>query len=180
MPDDSDEEEFVYSGTSSDNQETFTVTERRPQTTSTTQLETEANEEEFVYPGASTNESTPEAAKLRVAKPPEQQSHSEPGLSSLSEISLPVETSPVHDHITPPKAQPSPVQLEAIHSAAASGDLRGLQGRFKDIRKAGDFEPFALANDASPRTGLTALHAASSRGHLHIVKWRTPFSLCNF
>ncbi|KAH8106102.1 hypothetical protein BXZ70DRAFT_886506 [Cristinia sonorae] len=80
---------------------------------------------------------------------------------------------PVQENVAPPKLQPSPTQLEALHSVAASGDLKELQARFNEIRRDGDFEPFALANDASPRTGLTVLHAASSRGHLNIVKWCT-------
>ncbi|KAH9940598.1 hypothetical protein B0H21DRAFT_794571 [Amylocystis lapponica] len=42
---------------------------------------------------------------------------------------------------------------------------------FRRAVQSGDVEPFALANDASSRTGLTALHAASSRGYLDIVKW---------
>ncbi|KAH7105458.1 hypothetical protein BKA62DRAFT_612996 [Auriculariales sp. MPI-PUGE-AT-0066] len=33
-------------------------------------------------------------------------------------------------------------------------------------------EAFALANDTGPRTGLTALHGAASRGHLSVVRWR--------
>jgi hypothetical protein len=43
---------------------------------------------------------------------------------------------------------------------------------FKNALESGDVEPFALANDASSRTGLTALHAAASRGYLEIVRWR--------
>jgi ankyrin repeat protein len=37
--------------------------------------------------------------------------------------------------------------------------------------EAGNVEPFSLSNDASPRTGFTALHAAASRGYLDIVIW---------
>ncbi|KAI0091941.1 hypothetical protein BDY19DRAFT_569176 [Irpex rosettiformis] len=73
----------------------------------------------------------------------------------------------------PPKSHPTPAQLEAIQAAASNGDLSKLQELFRTALQAGDFEHFALANDASPRTGLTALHAAASRGHLELVRWRT-------
>ncbi|CAG8779036.1 1883_t:CDS:2, partial [Acaulospora colombiana] len=36
----------------------------------------------------------------------------------------------------------------------------------------GNTEAFALANDATTRTGLTPLHGAASRGHIEIVQWR--------
>lgn len=35
----------------------------------------------------------------------------------------------------------------------------------------GNLESFSLVNGASSRTGLTALHAAASRGYIDIVKW---------
>ena len=176
MHDDSDEEEFIYPG------EPLHVDEAPNDTTEEVQepqhegpdadLEGEPHEEEFVYPGASPAESTPETTPPQLKEEPLLELGPEPGPSTLPTppVSQPM---PIQEQVTPPKAQPSPAQLEALHSAAASGDLRALQTRFKEIRKAGDFEPFALANDASPRTGLTALHAASSRGHLRIVKWRT-------
>jgi hypothetical protein len=85
------------------------------------------------------------------------------------------ESSPVED-TQPIVTQPSlvehdPVQLEQIYSAAVSGDLPLLQDLFQSAIS-GNTEAFALANDASSRTGLTPLHGAASRGHLEVVKWR--------
>ena len=66
---------------------------------------------------------------------------------------------------------PSPAQLESLFAAASSGDLPLLKRLFKYALEIGDVEPFGLANDASSRTGTTALHAAASRGYLDIVVW---------
>ena len=43
-------------------------------------------------------------------------------------------------------------------------------------------EMFALVNDASPRSGLTVIHAAASRGHLEALRWRKyiQFNLYGF
>ena len=73
----------------------------------------------------------------------------------------------------PAKQHPSPAQLESLQAAASGGDLTLLKKLFATALQTGEVESFALANDASPRTGLTALHAAASRGYLDIVKWRT-------
>ncbi|KAF7332129.1 Ankyrin unc44 [Mycena kentingensis (nom. inval.)] len=85
------------------------------------------------------------------------------------------------DHIDaspPPPPQhtlsPSPAQLEALYAAASSGDLQQLQRLFRNALSpadGGNVEAFSLSNDASTRTGLTALHAAASRGYLDIVTW---------
>jgi hypothetical protein len=101
----------------------------------------ESDGEAFVYPGAA-------------------QDSLEPSTSST------LTPSGVH---TP--AQASPAQLEALYAAASSGDLSVLQRRFHISLQNGDVEAFALANDASSRTGLTALHAAASRGYIDIVQW---------
>ncbi|RDB22638.1 hypothetical protein Hypma_010333 [Hypsizygus marmoreus] len=66
---------------------------------------------------------------------------------------------------------PSPAQLESLYAAASSGDLPLLKKLFRNALQSGDVEPFGLANDASTRTGFTALHAAASRGYLNIVTW---------
>ncbi|TFY82597.1 hypothetical protein EWM64_g1407 [Hericium alpestre] len=80
----------------------------------------------------------------------------------------------------PPAAPPSPLpppphatsaQLEALYAAAASGDLALLQNTFRNASEVSGVDAFSMANDASSRTGLTALHAAASRGYLEIVKW---------
>jgi hypothetical protein len=86
------------------------------------------------------------------------------------------EESPPVEDTQPVVTQPSlvehdPVQLEQIYSAAVSGDLPLLQDLFQSAIS-GNTEAFALANDASSRTGLTPLHGAASRGHLEVVKWR--------
>ncbi|GLB33681.1 putative protein present in Fab1, YOTB, Vac1, and EEA1 [Lyophyllum shimeji] len=66
---------------------------------------------------------------------------------------------------------PSPAQLESLYAAATSGDLPLLKRLFRNALETGEVEPFSLANHASSRTGLTALHAAASRGYLDIVMW---------
>lgn len=71
----------------------------------------------------------------------------------------------------PPITRASPAQLEAIYAAGSSGDLDLLQKLFSNAKATGDVESFALANDASPRTGLTVVHASASRGHAKVVKW---------
>jgi hypothetical protein len=72
---------------------------------------------------------------------------------------------------------PSPAQLEALYSAASSGDLSMLKKLFQYSVQSGDVEAFALANDASTRTGLTALHVAASRGYTDIVRWCERFCI---
>jgi len=72
----------------------------------------------------------------------------------------------------PPKRKPSQAQLEALYAASSSNNLRLLREQFRDACQNEDVEEFALANDAAVRTGLTALHAAASRGYLEIVQWR--------
>jgi hypothetical protein len=74
-----------------------------------------------------------------------------------------------------PASHPSPAQLEALYAAASSGDISLLKRLFKSSLESGDVEAFALANDASSRTGLTALHASASRGYIDIVQWCTRF-----
>ncbi len=69
------------------------------------------------------------------------------------------------------QSHPSPAQLESLYAAASSGDLPLLKRLFKTAVKNGDVESFALANHASTRTGLTALHVATSRGYHDIAVW---------
>ncbi|TFK43397.1 hypothetical protein BDQ12DRAFT_695591 [Crucibulum laeve] len=71
----------------------------------------------------------------------------------------------------PQQAHPSPAQLESLYAAASAGDLPLLKRLFKNALDTSDVQPFSLTNDASSRTGFTALHAASSRGYLDIVIW---------
>lgn len=88
---------------------------------------------------------------------------------------------PGHSH--PPSSAPSPsvvqtqphaspAQLEALYAAASSGDLVLLKKLFWTAVERGELEAFALANDASSRTGFTPLHVAASRGFLDITQWR--------
>ena len=77
-------------------------------------------------------------------------------------------------HATLLQHHPSPAQLESLYAAASSGDLSLLKNLFRNALQTGDVEAFALANDASSRTGLTALHAAANRGFLDVVKWCKP------
>ncbi|KAH9938547.1 uncharacterized protein B0H18DRAFT_866827 [Fomitopsis serialis] len=110
----------------------------------------DSDEDEFVYPGVEEHTQLEEEHPRPDPKP-------EP---------LPVAAVPV-----PTKSPPSPAQLEALHAAATSGELKRLQTVFRSALRSGDVESFALANDAPSRIGQTALHAASSRGYLDIVKW---------
>lgn len=124
----------------------------------------DSDDEEFVYPGASLD--PPEEAEFVYPGTPDH-----PPIAEMKPQSLSVAASPI-----PTKNPPSPADLEALHAAAVSGELKRVQNVFRNVIQSGDIESFALANDASPRTGLTALHAASSRGYLNIVKWCTCFT----
>lgn len=104
----------------------------------------DSEDEEFIYPGASETSTTNHYDSSEGASP-----------------------------IAPPaQPNPSPAQLESSYAAAASGSLELLKKIFVTASQTGDVEAFSLANDASSRTGFTALHAAASRGYLDIVKWR--------
>ncbi|KAI0775987.1 hypothetical protein BD413DRAFT_257833 [Trametes elegans] len=129
----------------------------------------DSDDEEFVYPGSD------DGTTLSSADPPPApaQDSSPPRAGTPTPEPL---VAPAHSPV-PSKSHPSAAQLEALRAAAASGELRRVQGEFRGAVRGYDVDPFELANDASPRTGLTALHAAASRGYLDIVKWRTsPFA----
>lgn len=133
------------------------------------------SDEEFVYPGVS---ETVVSDPLRDPSPPHPAESLAPSVQEppLSVSSRDVSQEPEEPFQSlpepaPAKTHPSPAQLESLQAAASSGDLALLQKLFRTALQTGEVEPFALANDASPRTGLTALHAASSRGYLDIVKW---------
>jgi hypothetical protein len=118
----------------------------------------------------------------------------DPGSSSQvsTSASTPVQSSPIPVIVSPsppspspppparpPKQKPTQAQLEALYAAATSNDLQLLQNLFRNACENEDVEPFAFANDAAVRTGLTGLHAAASRGYLEIVHWRKLIShLC--
>lgn len=109
--------------------------------------EEDDDDEPFVYPGSTDARETTEV-------------HAEP------EQPAPVPVKPI---------ERDPAKLEEIYAAAVSGNLHLLQTLFQSAVEAdsGPIEPFALANDATSRTGLTPLHGAASRGHLEVVQWRT-------
>jgi hypothetical protein len=119
----------------------------------------DSDEEEFVYPAAAEE---PAASPPKDFQPPPEVAESH---STEEEIGAPV--IPI-----PAQHGPSPAQLEALFAASSSGDLQQLKNVFRNAQETSSVEPFALANDASSRTGLTALHAAASRGYLDVVTWR--------
>ncbi|KAG9127613.1 hypothetical protein FRC07_011653 [Ceratobasidium sp. 392] len=61
-----------------------------------------------------------------------------------------------------PSTTPSPAPVPVVAVEAPEED---------DDEEEFIYPAFALANDAAPRTGLTALHAAASRGRLAVVRW---------
>lgn len=188
--DDSEEEEFVYPAVAEAEGE---VSSSGLETTdaslpSSPEADMDVGEV-FVYPGVEDKEE--DIHELDAQQParsptPPYEPELEPELPLISVTPLEPEATvhvptastpavpvPPPRQTTPPKRHPSPAQLESIQSAASAGDLMLLKQLFQHALQTGEIEPFALANDASPRTGLTALHAAASRGRLEIVKWRT-------
>lgn len=114
------------------------------------QPEEDEEDEPFIYPGSTDNV----AEVVEEEEPPQ--------------VSAPPPPPP------PALVERDPAQLEQIYAAAASGDLHLLQTVFQTAvsSDSGNTEAFALANDATTRTGLTPLHGAASRGHLEVVQWR--------
>jgi Ankyrin repeats (many copies) len=156
-----------------------------PQEGSHTQDAHGEEEEEFVYPGIG----DVDAASGVLPVPSSETITSTP---SPSESTVPLDSSDLTEypssnealHETSPSrpdpnpnpslpAQPhaSPAQLEALYAAASSGDLPLLQRTINNALHTGNVESFSLVNGASSRTGLTAMHAAASRGYIDIVKW---------
>jgi hypothetical protein len=134
------------------------------------------DDEEFLYPGASCNSAYPESEHIEV--PPEHHPSS-PAQLELQEFVYPgASMDDIRDEanveVLRQRYPPSPAQLESLCAAASSGDLPHLKTIFRNALESGDVEPFGLANDASSRTGFTALHVAASRGYMDIVKWCKP------
>jgi len=144
-------------------------------------------EEEFVYPGIGDVDTAPGALPL----PSSDAITSTPSPSESQEV-VPLDSSDLTEYpssnearheTSPPRPDPnpnpslpaqphaSPAQLEALYAAASSGDLPLLQRIINNALQNGNVESFSLVNGASSRTGLTALHAAASRGYIGIVKW---------
>ena len=132
-----------------------------------------SDDEEFVYPGAvedalgteapgASATQTSQRAQLGALFDPDDEAFVYPG--ALEDVRGTASA-------TQSSAYPSPAQLEALFAAASSGDLSLLKKLFQTSLQSGDVEAFALANDASTRTGFTALHAAASRGYSDMVQW---------
>lgn len=131
-------------------------------------------EEEFVYPGSAQHSSptsvsgTPSPLEHTPEPDPQEVSSEDDHEQRSGEEEEPSVSS---SNAKPARSHPTPAQLESLIAASSSGDLTLLQNLFRNALQTGEVEPFALANDASTRSGLTALHIASSRGYLEVVKW---------
>lgn len=116
------------------------------------------SDEEFTYPAVESEAAAPEVISEPGRSTP---SPPEPAPQPQLEIPLPAVT-----HV-------SPAQLEALYAAGLDGNLPLLKSLVGEATSSGELEAFALVNDASPRTGLTVVHAAASRGHVKALKWCT-------
>ncbi|KAI6003890.1 hypothetical protein EDD15DRAFT_2385010 [Pisolithus albus] len=121
------------------------------------------SDEDFVYPATSENAAVNDQS---LPTPPPEQATAVPESTTHPPSPLGPPLYPIQN-----QSHPSPAQLEAICAAASSGDLVLLKKLFSTALQSNELEPFALANDASSRTGFTALHSATSRGFLDIVRW---------
>jgi hypothetical protein len=158
-------------------------------------------EEEFLYPGigdvdaalgalpvssSDTITSTPSPSGSQAAVPLDSSELTEyPSSNETLRETSPPRPDPNPNPSLPAQPHASPAQLEALYAAASSGDLPLLQRTINhSINNAsvdnysvntalqtGNVESFSLVNGASSRTGLTALHAAATRGYIDIVKW---------
>jgi len=138
-------------------------------------------DEEFLYPSASVNSVDPESEYIEV---PQEHYPSSPAQLESQEFIYPGVSvdNPRREaenvEVICQRNPPSPAQLESLCAAASSGDLPLLKKLFQHALESGDVQPFGLANDASSRTGFTALHAAASRGYLDIVLWCKQLLSC--
>ncbi len=144
-------------------------------------------EEEFVYPGvgdvdavlgvlpvpsSDTITSTPSPSESQVVVPLDSSDLTEyPSSNEALHETSPSRPDPNPNPSLPAQPHASPAQLEALYASASSGDLLLLQRIINNALQNGNVESFSLVNGASSRTGLTALHAAASRGYIDIVKW---------
>ena len=144
-------------------------------------------EEEFVYPSigdvdavlgalpvpsSDTITSTPSPSGSQVAVPFDSSDLTEyPSSNEAFHETSPARPDTNINPSFPAQPHASPAQLEALYAAASSGDLSLLQRIINNALQTGNVESFSLVNGASSRTGLTALHAAASRGYIDIVEW---------
>jgi hypothetical protein len=144
-------------------------------------------EDEFVYPGIGDVDavsgvlplpssdiitSTPSPSESQVTVPLDSSDLTEyPSSNEALHETSPPRPDPNPNPSPPAQPHASPAQLEALYAAASSGDLPLLQRIINNALQTGNVESFSLVNGASSRTGLTALHAAASRGYIDIVNW---------
>lgn len=144
-------------------------------------------EEEFLYPGiddvdgvlgalpapsSDTITSTPSPSGSQIAVPLDSSDLTEyPSSNEAFHETSPPRPDPNPNPSLPAQPHASPAQLEALYAASSSGDLSYLQRIISNALQNGNVESFSLVNGVSSRTGLTALHAAASRGYIDIVKW---------
>ncbi|KAJ3892916.1 hypothetical protein GG344DRAFT_87465 [Lentinula edodes] len=159
---DAEEDRFVYDGES--------------RSVSQSPSPREEEEEEFVYPGLNAEDTaplSPQESSKPLTPPTISELSSKPRSDPLSESppDLVLQAQPVNQLPQPLRTHPTPAQLESSYAASSSGDLSLLQKIFVTAHETGGVSAFSLANDASTRTGLTALHAAASRGYEDVVRW---------
>ncbi|KAI5826825.1 hypothetical protein K523DRAFT_340622 [Schizophyllum commune Tattone D] len=148
---DEDDEEFVYPGAEPE--------PPAPPAINGVADDDSDDDEEFVYPGAEPQSPTVNAPGVISVQDDEDSEEEEfiyPGASQEPEAIA---------------SKPSPAQLESLFAAASSGDLALLKKLFATAQENSHVDSFQLANCASTRTGLTALHAAASRGFKDMVQW---------
>ena len=118
------------------------------------------SDEEFSYPADETEApSVPEKLDQETSQEAQDPPPPEPPMTS--------ESPAPSQRVT----QITPAQLEALYAAGLDGNMTILK-ELVDGAVARDLEPFTFVNSASPRTGLTVVHAAASRGRLGVLRWR--------
>ncbi|KAJ3935845.1 MAG: hypothetical protein NXY57DRAFT_1090594 [Lentinula lateritia] len=149
---DAEEDRFVYDGES--------------RSVSQSPSPREEEEEEFVCPGLNTEDTaplSPQESSKPLTPPTISELSSKPRSDLLSESppDLVLQAQPVHQLRQPLRTHPIPAQLESSYAAFSSGDLSLLQKIFVTAHETGSVSA----------TGLTALHAAASRGYEDVVRW---------
>lgn len=145
------------------------------------QADDDSEDEGFQYPGHESYEihdnDAPESDE-EFTYPAHEPKHAAPDSAHEHETNqeAPADTSPpvVQEPSAPPQqstTQITPAQLEALYAAGLDGNMTILK-QLVDEATSGDLEPFTFVNSASPRTGLTVVHAAASRGRLDALKYR--------
>lgn len=147
----------------------------------------ESDDEEFKYPADDTqevdNDDLHESDEEFSYPVDESEAHSVPAnldqeTTQIQEIQAVIAHTPPLAPESPAPSQRvmqiTPAQLEALYAAGLDGNMAILR-ELVDGAVARDLEPFTFVNSASPRTGLTVVHAAASRGRLSALRWRMCF-----